>query len=375
MTVMRVPFIDLSRYENGFVESLFPKVRELIEKTQFVGGPQIASLESALSKEVGVAHTVNCANGTDALQLALRGVGVGAGDSVLVANFNFWASFEAVVNVGATPITVDVGEQFHLEVETVAQAIEKHRPKALCLVNLFGWACPDLLKIRSLCQKEKVQLVEDNAQAVGTFIDGKSIFQGALVSTTSFYPAKVLGASGDAGAVFCDDEALMKKMRSLGNHGRAMHYSYGSVGWNSRMGAYEATFLLESLPHLKARIESRKKVCAFYREALKGSDKIEILNPPKGVDENGYLSVGRVKGISRDLFKKKLEDHGIGVGIVYPETMSSQEGAKPYLKAHFGGDKAEVLCRSAFNLPCFAYMKEDESAFVVETVKKVLKEF
>jgi dTDP-4-amino-4,6-dideoxygalactose transaminase len=369
MSSTPVPFIDLSRYEAGFQEGFLAGVKTLVEKTQFVGGPQIEICEKALAAHEGVAHAVGCANGTDALQIALRAAGVGPGDTVLIPDMTFWATFEAVVNVGARPITVDVDrETLHWNARLFEEAVAKFKPKAAFLVHLYGWACPDTTAIRKAAEKSGVFLLEDCAQAFATKLDGQSVIGGARLSTTSFYPAKVLGASGDAGAVFTSDADLAKTARQLVNHGRRDHYSYDYVGWNSRLGAYEALFLNQSLPHLAARLKSRGRAVERYRRELAGLP-LKFLSPGAHVAENYYCSVALVEPATRAKLTERLKAEGIGFGTIYPGAMSAQPCSDQWLAGKLSRGNAEWISQAVLNLPTFAHIREDEISRVVEVVK------
>lgn len=369
MSEISVPFIDISRFEEGFLENLFPQVEQLLRKTQFVGGPQVKELEEKLAKFSGTRWAVGCANGTDALQIGLRALNVGRGDRVLIPDMTFWATFEAVVNVGAEPITVDVSrETLHLDLAAFQVACEKFKPKAAILVHLYGWAAPQTLALREYCKKVGVTLLEDSAQSFGVEIDGQPLMQGAQLSTTSFYPAKVLGASGDAGALLCQDEALAKRCAKLVNHGRLDHYSYDAIGWNSRIGVYETTFLLASLPHLEKRLASRRRAIAYYQRELQGLP-FKILTAPTGVKENGYLSVGLIDPVQRPAFIEYLKTRRIGFGTIYPGALSRQQGAEGYLHAKIDHGNADWISKAVLNLPCFAYMRDDELQYVAQCVK------
>lgn len=336
---------------------------------QFVGGSEVADLELRLQSYLGVAHAVTCANGTDALQLALRAVDVGEGDVVLVPNLTFWATFEAVVNVGARPATVDADlRDGGVCLEAFEQAIRDTKPKAALVAHLYGWGSAHLLELRALCRQYGVILVEDSAQAFGAQFDGQSIFKDAHISTTSFYPAKVLGAAGDGGAVFSNDKELADKIRRLGNHGRTAHYGYGEVGWNSRLDALQAAFLNLSMDHIEARIASRLDAVRFYQAHLP-STGIQSMNAPSGYLENGYCNVCLLPDLEQKArLEASLKAQGIGFGNIYPSVMSSQPGAAPYFVGHFGGQAAEQLCASVLNLPLFPYMTEAELQHVVDVV-------
>lgn len=336
---------------------------------QFVGGSEVADLELRLQSYLGVAHAVTCANGTDALQLALRAADVGAGDVVLVPNLTFWATFEAVVNVGARPATVDADlRDGGVCLEAFEQALREAKPKAALVAHLYGWGSAHLIELRALCRRYGVILVEDSAQAFGVRFDGQSVFKDAHISTTSFYPAKVLGAAGDGGAVFSNDKALADKVRRLGNHGRTAHYGYGEVGWNSRLDALQAAFLNLSMDHIEARIASRLDAVRFYQAHLP-STGIQSMNAPSGYSENGYCNVCLVPDLEQKArLEASLKAEGIGFGNIYPSVMSGQPGAAPYFAGHFGGQAAERLCASVLNLPLFPYMTEAELRHVVDVV-------
>lgn len=373
MAINQVPFITLNRFENGFKEKFLNGVASLFEKTQFVGGPVVAELETELAQMAKAKYAIGCANGTDAIQVALRAVGVEKNDRVLVPDMTFWATFEAVVNVGANPITVDVNRSTcHWDKETFKQAIEQFKPKAAVMVHLYGWASPDTMAIRQLAKDAGVLLIEDGAQCFGTEVDQQSVLGTALVSTTSFYPAKVLGASGDAGAIFTNDEVINKNCRILINHGRTDHYSHGMVGWNSRIGAYESLFLKLSLEHIKARLESRRAAVHYYAEVLQGLPLKPVVAAPQ-VWENGYCAVAMIEPSLRPALIETLKNAKIGFGTIYPGAMSLQAGAEPYLEGKIDHGNAHYISQAVLNLPCFAYITKEELAYVCDTVKKHFK--
>lgn len=370
-----VPFIDLKRLEPGFHEALMDKFHRMTRNAEFVGGAEVATLEARLQTELEVVHVIGCANGTDAIQLALRAAGVGAGDLVPVPNVTFWATFEAVVNVGARPVTIDAdpydgGVCF----DAFARCLRKIRPKAALIAHLYGWGSGRINELRTMCRSMGVVLIEDGAQAFGVRYDGSPIFKGAHLSTTSFYPAKVLGAAGDGGAVFTNDEELATRVRRMGNHGRASHYGHADVGWNSRLDALQAAFLNLSLDQVQARIASRRNAAAYYREHL-ARTALEIMNPPQGYLENGYCNVCMVRNQNlKANLESRLRAAGIGFGNIYPGVMSRQSGAASYVGGHFGAQAGEALCASVLNLPLFPYMTEAELERVVAVVTSTLED-
>lgn len=368
---MSVPFIDLKRLEPGLHERLMEKFSAMTRGAQFIGGEEVTRLEATLQSEVQVAHAVTCANGTDALQLALRALGIGAGDVVLVPDFTFWATFEAVVNVGATPVTVDAewgdgGVSF----AALEQAIREARPRAVLIAHLYGWGSARLGDIRELCRRHEVPLVEDGAQCFGVSHGGEPIYKGAFLSTTSFYPAKVLGAAGDGGAVFTHDAALAERVRRLGNHGRTAHYGFGDVGWNSRLDALQAAFLNLALEHLPQRIASRREAAAFYRQVLPAVG-IDCMPVPANYAENGYCNVCLIPDAAlKQRLEAALRAAGIGFGNIYPGAMSRQPGADAHSRAHFGKRVADDLAAAVLNLPLFPYVTRQELDEVVAVVRE-----
>lgn len=366
-----IPFIDLKRFEPGFKKDVKARFSKIINTAQFIGGREVLELESRLQEMLSVRHAITCANGTDALQLALRALNIGRGDLVILPNSTFWATFEAVVNVGADPMTIDISPvDSAVDHQLLESAILNFKPKAIILVHLYGFGSEKLQEIRAICTKYKIPLLEDGAQSFGTIYKNKSIYTDALISTTSFYPAKVLGGSGDGGAVFTNNTILAEKVRSLSNHGRKAHYEYNDAGWNSRLDALQAAFLNISLNYISQRISSRRETALQYKKELEKID-IKILSASDDYIDNGYCNVCVIDSETQ---KNKIEAHlkesNIGFGNIYPSTISSQLGAKNHSKGHYGGNNAEILCKSIINLPLFPYMQKSEISKVVKAIKE-----
>lgn len=365
---MTVPFIDLKRFEPDFMDRWMDRVRDITLGTRFVGGPDVARIEARLAEAAQAPAVVACANGTDALQLALRAVGVGPGDVVVIPDATFWATFEAVVNVGARPVTVDIDPtDLQMDYDGFVEAVDAYRPKAAILVHLYGWGSRRLDDFRAFCRSRDIALVEDGAQAWGVAWRGRSIYADALISTVSFYPAKVLGACGDAGAVVCSTAELAATVRMLGNHGRTDHYAHGAVGWNSRMSGFDAAWLDLSMDYLDARLADRRRVAERYQEQLPGLG-VRVVGPPPGYVENGYLNVTLHDPAARPAIEAALKADGIGCGTVYPGAMSKQPGAAGYLLGAVRGAEADRLAHGVLNLPLFAGMTDGEFETVLAAV-------
>ena len=369
---MSVPFIDLRRFEPDFLDRWSAKCREISESTRFVGGGDVTAFEERAARDLAATAVVGCANGTDALQLALRAVGVSPGDTVLLPDATFWATFEAIVNVGGRPITVDIDDaDLQMDFELFRRAVREHRPKAAILVHLYGWGSARLDDFRQLCREEGIPLVEDGAQIYGVTWQGEPMLAGAEVATLSFYPAKVLGACGDAGAVVCSSGEVADTIRRLGNHGRTTHYGHGLVGWNSRLGGFDAAYLDLSLDYLEERLASRRRAMERYAEGL-AELGVRVVLPPEGYVGNGYLNVTLVDADRRPAIEDVLKKSEIGFGNVYPTAVSKQPGADGWIAGAVGGEKADRLARSVLNLPVFAHIRDEEVDEVIRVFKKAM---
>jgi dTDP-4-amino-4,6-dideoxygalactose transaminase len=372
---MSVPFIDLKRFEDDFLNRWNKKVAKLSENASFIGGDEVERLEETLTRWTENKFAVTCGNGTDAIQLALRALDVGKNDLVLVPNMTFWATFEAIVNVGATPVTVDSDlNDGGIDLDAFVKAVEKLQPKAAVIAHLYGWGTVNLKKIRDFCKLKNVLLVEDGAQCFGTQYQGDSIYKGALISTTSFYPAKVLGGAGDGGAVFSNDPMLAKRARQLSNHGRTSHYGYGLVGWNSRLDTLQAAYLNIAIEYLPARIDSRRAAVRFYQKKLSDTFVPQMLAPVDYL-ENGYCNVGLIENTDlKSSVEAALRSNDIGFGNIYPGAMSDQECSSQFMHSHVGGVEAQKICKSVINLPVFPYITHDELDTVVNVIKSVCED-
>ena len=348
---MEVPFIDLKRFEDGFLEEWDEKVSLLSKSASFIGGAEVERLEDTLIQLTQTKFSITCANGTDAIQLSLRALDVGPGDTVIVPNMTFWATFEAVVNVGARPLIVDSClNDGGVDLDSFVEAVEKFKPKAAVIAHLYGWGSRKLSEIRDYCSLNNVLLVEDGAQCFGAKYLNNSIYKDALISTSSFYPAKVFGAAGDGGAVYTNDEVLAKRVRQLANHGRTSHYGYGLVGWNSRLDSLQAAFLNLAARFLNNRIESRKYAINYYKQKInfKGFDH---MNASKEFVENGYCHVALIGDLElKSELERVLKLNNIGFGNIYPGAMSDQECSKKFMAGHVGDNKAVQICNSVLNL-------------------------
>ena len=360
---MPVPFIDLSRLIPRIREDVLAAWTECLDKCEFVGGPRVGALEKKLAGALGAPRVVSCANGTDALLIGLQALGVKAGSKVALPNLTFWATFEAIAQLGAVPVLVDVDpDDLQVSLAELRSAHEKHRFDAAILVHLFGWTSGRLAEIRAFCKERQIALLEDGAQCFGVEASGEPVLARAEVATLSFYPAKVVGGAMDGGALTMQTEAQEAFVRSICNHGRSDHYSYAHVGWNSRMGGIQAAFLSRMLDELPSILASRREAAAFYRERLAGAGaRVKVYGPPAGVVENGYLNVVTVDGKTGPELVEALKKAGIGAARTYPETMDVQPPvAKTGAIVHGDLKVSKAFSASVVNLPLFAGIREDE---------------
>lgn len=372
-TITSVPYSAINRFEPTFLDSWLTRVETLTRNTQFVNGEWIKRLETRLAKEAGTREARVCANGTDAIQLALRALNIGPGDIVLIPDSTFWATFEAVCNVGARPVTVDIDlDDLHPSIELMEEAIHQFSPKAVILVHLYGWVARDTTQIRALCKAKNIPLIEDSAQAWGATINNQSVFADALIATTSFYPGKVLGGAGDGGAILTNDSKLAETVRLLANHGRTSKYEHHLVGWNSRLDVLQCAYLDLCLDFISSRIQSRQFAIDWYRKHLKNTP-LQMKSPAANTTENGYISVALIEPEKRKHLIQGLTHAHIGYEIIYPMPISEQPGAKHWIAGSHSLGNTQRICESIINLPCFAGIQQNELDYVKYHVDNILK--
>jgi dTDP-4-amino-4,6-dideoxygalactose transaminase len=367
-----IPFIDLKPLVRELEADVQRDFARIVTHCEFIEGNAVRGLEEALRAQLKVPHAIACANGTDAIILALQALGVERGMKVALPDVTFWATYEAVAQIGAIPVLVDIDpDDLQMSFDAFAKAHEKFRFEAAVLVHLYGWASSRLADFRRFCAERSITLVEDSAQAYGVQVGGEPVFSAATASTLSFYPAKVIGGAMDGGAVTVKDAAVAEAITSLKNHGRASHYSYGRVGWNSRMSGLQGAFLTRVLAHADKVLQSRREMAALYRELLAPhADRIKTYGPPPGVVENGYLAVTAVKDAKA--VSEALTQKGIGNARTYPEPLHAQPPAKDALRA---GDlvNSAAWCTRVLNLPLYYGIQPEQVRAAVDALVQVAK--
>jgi len=285
---------------------------------------------------------------------------------------NFWAPYEAIVHLGAIPVLIDIEpKSLQMCFDSFTKTHKTLGFDAAIFVHLFGWTSSKLDDFRNFCKDRNLKLVEDGAQAFGVTFHDRSVFADADIATLSFYPAKVLGGASDGGAILTKSDTFAQKMRSLCNHGRSGHYSYQYVGWNSRMGGLNASFLLRMLEHIDEALATRKKALTYYRELFANEDAVTLYGPPAGVCENGYLAVLTAHNVDGDTLAGRLHERGIGCARTYPQTLDQQPPAKNALKAS-DLSHSHWFSKYVLNLPLFANITKDECTLAAEALKESL---
>lgn len=363
-----VPFIDIKRLVAKYRSEIDVEMKSVMDNCAFVGGPKVAELEGKLKTNLQTKHAIGASNGTDALLIALQAAGLKCGMKVAVPNLTFWATIEAIVHLGGVPVILDCDEHIQMDFESFKEVHKKEKLDFALLVHLYGWASQHVEDYREFCRSQNIVLVEDAAQAYGVCLpNGDSIFRDADIATLSFYPAKVIGANGDAGAIVTSKSEWEKECRILLNHGRSEHYSYSHMGWNARLSGLAASFLNVMLDHDQEILDSRRRVEKVYLEKLKGHPDFDIVAPPSGIKTNGYLNVCLAKEGRIDSLTQRLKDANIGFGRTYPETMSEQPALKNQLTPT-PLDHSQFVTKNVVNLPLFAFMEDAEIDYVINTL-------
>lgn len=369
-TSRTVAFLDLDAAHEEIAAEIEAGWREVVATKDFAGGAAVTSFEEAFAEFCGVAGCAGVGNGTDALELGLRAIGVGPGDEVVVPANSFIASAEAVNRAGASPVFADVEPTTLLvDADTLAEAVTP-RTAALMPVHLFGQVAP-MAGISDVARRAGAAVVEDAAQAQGARLDG--VFAGSfgLVAGTSFYPGKNLGAYGEAGAVLSDDPDVLARVRALRNHGGDRRYVHEVVGCNSRMDSLQAVVLRAKLRRLEAWNESRRAAAARYRDLLAELPDVELTAELPGSEPAWHLYVVRVP--ERDRVLEALTTAGIGAGIHYPRPIHLQRAYADLGLGRGSFPVAEAAAERILSLPMHPYLTLTDQERVVEVLAGALR--
>jgi len=347
---MSIPFVDLKAQYLSIKPEIDAAIQSVLDQTTFIGGNEVAQFESEFAAYAGATLCIACANGTDAIEMALKALGIGAGDEVIVPALTWISTAGAVNNVGAEPVFVDVlsGERT-LDPRLIEQKITS-KTKAIIPVHLYGLPAR-MPEIMAIARKHNLRVIEDCAQAHGAAIDGKLVGTFGDVATFSFYPGKNLGAYGDAGAVITNDAALAERIKRLANHGQLQKHDHKIIGRNSRLDTLQGAILRVKLRHLERWTEQRIVVAKQYEDQLKHGGKPHV---PAGYRHVYHLYV--IETPEREALMQQLKAQDIGCAIHYPVPLPFVEAYRH--KGHKAGDfpVAEKLCREILSLPMYAEM-------------------
>lgn len=371
-------FRDLKRQYEVNQKEIDKAVREVCESGGFISGPQVRELEQELAEYIGVKHCIACANGTDALSLALMAWGIGAGDAVFVPDFTFFSSGECVAYAGAVPVFVDVcAESFNMDPDKLEQAVQRvkkdgrYSPKAVITVDLFGLPA-DYPRLRQICDKYHLYLLEDGAQGFGGSRSGKRACSFGDISTTSFFPAKPLGCYGDGGAVFTDNDAWASLIRSYAVHGKDGNDKYRNIriGINSRLDTIQAAVLLIKLKAFQDyELDAVNRAAGWYALNLRDSGLILPSVPAQCTSSWAQYTVRTRNREQREKLQAALQARQIPSMIYYPRPMHMQEAFAGLECARADCPVTEKLCETVLSLPIHPYMEKEELAGVVEAIR------
>lgn len=375
----KIQMVDLQTQYLHIKADIDRGIQEVIDGAAFVKGPKVADFQSHLEAYTGAKHVIPVGNGTDALQIALMGLGLQRGDEVITPTFTFIATAEVVALLGLTPVVVDVDwTMMNISAEAVRKAITP-RTKAIAPVHLFG-QCADMQEIMEIAREHHLYVIEDACQAIGakyTFADGTTRQAGTMgdVGCTSFFPSKNLGCYGDGGAIFTNNDELAARMRAIANHGMVVRYHHDMIGVNSRLDSIQAAVLDAKLPHLDEYIAARRRAAACYDHAFADNEHILIPEHEPCSTHVYHQYTLRLQGVNRDALREKLQARGIPAMIYYPVPLHLQKAYRdPRYKA---GDfpVAERLADSVLSLPMHTELDEEQLNYITSNVLALVDEW
>ncbi|WP_242130704.1 DegT/DnrJ/EryC1/StrS family aminotransferase [Aestuariivivens marinum] len=373
----KIQMVDLKGQYSQIKDVVNPAIQEVIENTAFINGPKVHQFQKNLEHYLGVKHVIPCANGTDALQIAMMGLGLKPGDEVITADFTFAATVEVIALLQLTPVLVDVNEDdFNINIEAVKKAITP-KTKAIVPVHLFG-QCANMEAIMEIAHAHNLYVIEDNAQAIGanyTYKNGKKVKVGTIghVGATSFFPSKNLGCYGDGGAIFTNDDTLANTIRGIVNHGMYERYHHDVVGVNSRLDSIQAAVLDAKLPHLDSYNTKRIEAANKYDRAFNQVPNIEVPVRTGGLDNHVFHQYTlKLKDINRNALAKHLNEKGIPFGIYYPIPLHKQ---KAYADVRYNEADFVVtnqLVKEVISLPMHTELDDEQIEYITSTIIKFI---
>ena len=349
------------------------KLNQLYARGDFIQGNEVKKLEKNLSNFLKIDYATTCANGTDALSIALKAIGVKKNDIVIVPSYTFISSAESIVAVGAIPYFVDISlDDFLINIKSLENLLKKINKKNMCLicVELFG-AQPNYKEITKLKKKYNLKIISDSAQSFGSLYKQQNIGHYVDIATTSFFPTKTLGCYGDGGAIFSKNFNYIKKAKSISNHGKGKNkYENVYFGYNSRLDTIQAIFLNEKLKLLKAEIKKRKEIFNYYNNNLHENYKKPIYNTDT-TSSCGYYTLKVKNKILRNQILDKLSRNRISCSIYYPKPIHLQKPYRsfPRAKSLKNSEKLSDIC---FSIPIDPYLTKKEISYIVKSLNSLV---
>ncbi len=360
-----INLVDFQSEYNALQDQINASIEEVLTSGQFIGGAIITDFERNFAQFMQCKHVIACGNGTDALQIALMALGIKEGDEVIVPAFTFVAPAEAVKLLGAEPVVVDVDPiDYTIDIEKIREALTE-KTKAIIPVHLFGQAA-NMDEIRQIAEEHNIFIIEDNAQATGTYFKDRLTGTIGHIGCTSFFPTKNLGCYGDGGALMTNYDALAQKARMLASHGqKGEKFYHPIVGINSRLDALQAAILNTKLPLLPQYIAQRKAIAQRYIEQLSALSDIQLPLARAGRDHTYHQFVIWIKNGRRDALKNYLKEEHIGTGVYYPYAVNE---LPPY-KSKYDCSIAEQLAGNTLALPIHPYLSENNQSLIIQKIK------
>jgi dTDP-4-amino-4,6-dideoxygalactose transaminase len=373
---MKIQMVDLKRQYEKIKSEVDQGIQEVINNTQFIKGPQIKQFEKDLRKALNVNHVIACANGTDALQIAMMALDLKPGDEVLLPVFTYVATAEVIALLGLTPVMIDVDpDTFCIDVDLIESKISR-QTKAIVPVHLFG-QCANMDEILRIAEEYNLFVIEDTAQAIGakyTFKDGSLMGAGCMgtIGTTSFFPSKNLGCYGDGGALMTNDDALAAKIRMICNHGQTVQYVHDVIGVNSRLDSIQAAVLNAKLPHMSEYESARNQAAQWYDDFLSNHDDLIIPKRNPNSTHVFHQYTLQIIGKSRDKVRSMLLERGIPSMVYYPIELHKQKAFEQFWDRIERFPVSEQLVTTVLSLPMHTELTYEMVRYICENLIDVL---
>ena len=372
----KIQMVDLKGQYQKIKTEVDAAMNEVISSTSFINGPAVKEFQSDFETYLKIKHVIPCANGTDALQIAMMALDLKQGDEVITANFTYVATAEVIGLLGLSPVLVEVNQDtFNIDIDSIERNITS-KTKAIVPVHLFG-QCADMERIMAIAKKHNLYVIEDTAQAIGadySFSDGRNFKAGTIgtIGCTSFFPSKNLGCFGDGGAIFTNNDELAKKIRMIAHHGQSVQYVHEVLGVNSRLDSIQAAILKIKLKHLDEYALSRNKVADFYDKAFSNHSKIKIPSRSKNSTHVFHQYTLQIIGYDRSELREKLTEHGIPAMIYYPIPLHKQNAYKNERFKTNDFPITQKLCDTVLSLPMHTELDEDTLNYITNTLLKII---